>query len=238
MRERPSPNEWWKPVGDRISEPYASILLERLLKQPHARAFLGIADEEVNQLRHVMNEMRQDRPSSSIEASARFHELINRLKEFPMNEPHMVVPDSDSEGHVYLVLNDGKERLAKKVGDVYFLLYEKEISNELAREIEARIQQLGASDYFPALKVVRDDQKSYIGVEFIEGSYPERGRDVSEFVAFCRQVGFGPDTNITNFKQTSTDGLKYVDNDALEWLVDPSTHPFEEQSYAGRDSAW
>lgn len=241
--EKPKKVEWWTSDGDRISAPYATILLGRILDQPHARAYLGITDDEILNLHHTISDKMMNIASMNLAAATapsekRFRELLERLMDLPKSEPHLVIPDIKHEGRVYLVLGDQKERLAEKSDGGYFLLHELKSSAETVAEIETRIQQLSTSKYFPKFKIVHDEQSTYLGVEFVAGGYPQKGVDVSAFIAFCKEIDFEPDTNVTNFKTGSDGNLKYIDIDAIEWLIDPSSHPFKENSYAGRDKIW
>lgn len=158
--------------------------------------------------------------------------------EFPMQEPHVIIPDTEHEGWAYLLLKDGKERRAALHDGKYFLLSEIHISPQELIDVQSRITAFATAEYFPEFKIVQDGGTTYLGVEFVEGNYPERGVDVTEFLEACQRINFGPDTNHTNFKQTEDGVLKYIDGDAGEWLINPSKHPYTEGSYAIRDKIW
>lgn len=230
--ERP-PEMHERDEGARINIDYAKLLLERLLKQPHAKAYFGMNEAEVGDLRRVI----LGRSPNSSEAIARYEDLIRQMMELPMREPHIIIPDTEHEGWAYLVLNDGKERRAELSDGKFFLLHEIKLPEEIT-DFESRIQALATTSYFPEFKIIEEDGKTYLGVEFVDGTYPERGADVHEFLEACQRINFGPDTNVTNFKQTQDGDLKYVDWDVGEWLISPSKHPYIEGSYAIRNKTW
>ncbi len=211
-------------IGDKIGRDRAKMaLLPELLKLPHLLPFLGITPAQAERL--------EDDP-------VLYRQCIDKLADCPRVEPYIVVPDEINPDKFYFFLDIGVEKTAIKENGTFYIVSGKTFEKEIRTEVEKRINLLSQSGYFPEIKILESEGACTLSTQFIpHTSHIQRGEDVSDFIETCRTLNFGPDTNVTNFQRLNGN-LKYIDGDILEWIIEPSTHPFDESASRTKPIIW
>src|SRR3989338_6927628 len=223
--------------GEKLPPDFAEALLPKVLKNDHLRTFLGLSEEEIEQVTGAVQFFKQLNfgltpvQAPKPEALSLYKTALGKLKDCPVVPPYFVVQDKKDQNRFYFCLDVGIEKVTIKENAKYFLLTDLEVDPSTAEEIQLRMAQLQKSPYFPKIKACNDRGKNVIGVEFVPHTGKvEKGEDVSDFLTACREVNFGPDTNATNFTRYRGQ-LKYIDQDVIGWLKKPANHPYDEKKH-------
>lgn len=200
--------------------------------------FFGINKEKANRILIVCNFFNMSyigiqKEIPNTDDLKLYNTALNKYSSCPSSSPHFVIPQED--GTFIFCMDHAREKTAIKKGDRYFLLRKLE---KIDNSLHQRVHQINAIGYFPKIEIYTKSGENYVAREFIpELGVLEKGFDVSGFVEQCKSINFGPDTNVTNFIKHK-DRIFYIDQDYIDWLIEPEKHQYNEDKHHVKKSIW
>lgn len=212
--------------------------LAAVIQNEHFYSFFGINKEEAIRILVVcdffkMLDMGIEKEIPNEEDLILYSTALNKYSSCPSSSPHFVIPQED--GTFIFCMDHAREKIAIKRDGRYFLLRKLE---KIDDSINQRIQQINVIAYFPKIDIYTKSGENYIAREFIpELGLLEKGFDVSDFVEQCKSINFGPDTNVTNFVRYK-DKIFYIDQDYIDWVIEPEKHQYDEKKHHVKKDIW
>ncbi|MFH1670000.1 MAG: hypothetical protein ABIA92_00240 [Patescibacteria group bacterium] len=224
----------------------ADIYMSYVLEQREFLPFLEISPDDVPRLQRVQRAVRKELTGIAFDESIPkkdrmlYARVRNRIAQCHIGNPHFCIKDPKKENVYHLCIGEGRRLTAHREGNQFFVYYPspRNMSPTQLGEINARLAKLSQSSFFPEMKLATYEGKKYVAVDFVPGETAKRNIDVREFYEFCREIGFGADTNCTNFRFSKGNQLQYIDNDVVAWALDPSSQPFRKDRDSTRPNTW
>lgn len=224
-----------------ISRDLAHPIIDSVLRNKKLRPFLEIKDEEEKDLREAIKhrefeDMDFNPKPISAEAKKLYDRVTKRIMSCCWFDPHFAVADREKSNTFYLCIEAGGMLTVKEREDHFYVLHEipKDTNESQRKDITERISMLQESSYFPAVELT----ENAIEVEYVPSrENAKEGEDISDFYDFCHKIGFGADTNATNFLRYKGQ-LKYTDKDLIEWLIDPKKEPVNRKKSVLTKKVW
>lgn len=212
--------------------------LASVIENEHFHPFFGINKEEAERILAVcnffkMSDMGIEKEIPNSDDLKLYTKALNKYSSCPSSSPHFVIPEED--GTFIFCMDHAREKIAIKRDGRYFILRKLE---KIDDSINKRVQQINAIGYFPKIEIYTKSGEKYIAREFIpELGLLEKGFDVSDFVEQCKSINFGPDTNVTNFVKYKN-RIYYIDQDYIDWLIEPGKHEYDEKKHHVKKDIW
>lgn len=211
----------------------AKIYLQYFLVNQKTSHFFG-TDREVQKVIEVCMYLKYSNciQEPDLEDFKLYNKMLNKLANCNNNEPYFIVKN---DFWYSLAVENCNSIKAVKENWEFFII--KSLPR-LPINIENNINLINNIKFFPRVKIIKCWKNIFLGKKFITSiDYPDKGFDITDFLTECRKINFWPDTNNSNFI-ISKDWLKYIDQDIIDWLIEPELHRYDESKFYLKDSIW